>query len=181
MVIKRISQHEGDGSKSYTIYSDRDRVIMRYSSKEVGEIVGYTNDSLLCLQGGKYYIRTLEGKTLTTFFRFTSPYPLQITIPIVNTKVKCKVKNEEEEMLYRAIGQRIKEVPGETVRNKIENLLSCLIEAQITCDEVVSYISCQKDLTKFLKKEISRQHSIIADEEKEIVLLFSLASTLVLA
>ena len=50
--------------------------------KEIGEIVGYQEDRLLCLKDGKYHIRTLEGESLDIFTKFVNPYPMRIPVTI---------------------------------------------------------------------------------------------------
>ena len=44
----------------YHLYAGK-HLIASLQQKEIGEIVGYQEDRLLCLKGGKYFIRSLQG------------------------------------------------------------------------------------------------------------------------
>lgn len=58
----------------YGDYSERN-LIATVSQKEVGEVVGYNHEYMLCLKGNKYATRSLGKEEVMSFLRFYQSLP----------------------------------------------------------------------------------------------------------
>ena len=135
--------------------------------KEIGEIVGYQEDRLLCLKGGKYHIRTLEGKSVDTFTKFVNPYPMRIPVTIGEWWGSLTAEDEEEESRYRRTLQAIRKLPGQSTEEKLQGMMEQLEKADADNSLVNLYRSCDKSWLRFLDKVAQRYPF---REDKEAVL-----------
>ena len=132
--------------------------------KEIGEIVGYQEDRLLCLKGGKYHIRTLQGESLDTFTKFVNPYPMRIPVSIGEWWGYLTAKDEDEESRYRRTLQTIRKLPGQSTEEKLQGMLELLAEADARNSFVTLYYSCDKAWPRFLDK-VSQSYPFREDKE----------------
>lgn len=132
--------------------------------KEIGEIVGYQEDRLLCLKGGKYHIRTLQGKSLDTFTKFVNPYPMRISFNLGEWWGSLTAEDEEEESQYRRTLQAIRKLPGQSTEEKLQGMLELLAEADAHNSLVTLYHSCGKAWPRFLDK-VSQRYPFREDKE----------------
>lgn len=135
--------------------------------KEIGEIVGYQEDRLLCLKGGKYHIRTLKGKSLDTFVKFVNPYPMRISFNLGEWWGSLTAEDEEEESRYRRTLQTIRKLPGQSTEEKLQGMMELLEKADADNSLVTLYQSCEKTWPNFLDKVAQRYPF---REDKEAVL-----------
>ena len=132
--------------------------------KEIGEIVGYQEDRLLCLKDGKYHIRTLEGESLDTFTKFVNPYPMRIPVSIGKWWGYLTAEDEEEESRYRRTLQAIRKLPGQSTEEKLQGMLELLEKADADNSLVTLYHSCGKVWSCFMDK-VSQRYPFREDKE----------------
>lgn len=132
--------------------------------KEIGEIVGYQEDRLLCLKDGKYHIRTLQGKSLDTFTKFVNPYPMRIPVTIGEWWGYLTAKDEDEESRCRRTLQTIRKLPGQSTEEKLQGMLELLAEADARNSFATLYYSCDKAWPRFLDK-VSQSYPFREDKE----------------
>lgn len=132
--------------------------------KEIGEIVGYQEDRLLCLKDGKYHIRTLEGESLDSFTKFVNPYPMRIPVSIGEWWGYLTAEDEEEESRYRRTLQAIRKLPGQSTEEKLQGMLELLEKADADNSLVTLYHSCGKVWPCFMDK-VSQRYPFREDKE----------------
>ena len=135
--------------------------------KEIGEIVGYQEDRLLCLKGGKYHIRTMQGESLDIFTKFVNPYPMRIPVTIGEWWGSLTAEDEEEESRCRRTLQTIRKLPGQSTEEKLQGMMELLEKADADNSLVTLYRSCDKSWPRFLDKVAQRYPF---REDKETVL-----------
>ena len=168
---------EKDFYQLYADYSGK-QPIGNLLQKEVGEIVGYDGEQLLCLKKGKYYVRSLRGKILQTFNVFVNPYPLDIKYCIGTLSGRIVAKNAVEEVRWRQTLQCVKAMPGQNTGEKIHSILEHLDETGTKNNLVEIYRSCHKEMSCFLKEalklyppiegEIGQFRNLISDLLEEL-------------
>ena len=137
----------------YGDYSERN-LIATVSQKEVGEVVGYNHEYMLCLKGNKYAVRSLGKEEVMSFCAFTNPYPMKISFTIGNIRDCVRVEDEDDEARWRKLIRQIKGLPGKTAEEKIKAIVEHLDEDGSTASLITLYRSCDKDFAQFLDKAL---------------------------
>ena len=152
MTIKHIVLRKGQ----YYLYEDfaEKHLIVVLPQKEIGEMVGYSNNHLLCLQGNQYTVRSLQGEAKMSFFPYTDPYPMKIPFCIGDMKNCVRVENEEEESQWRKTIRQIKRLPGQTAEEKLKAIVEQLDEADSTASLIDLYRLCDKNFPQFLEEAL---------------------------
>ena len=101
MMIKHISIKKKKGpSGSYKIeyhICDEKGKETALSSEQIGEVVGYKENLLLCKVNGKYKVYSLQGELMDTFQIYVNPYPLKVIIRIGRYEPTFYERAEDEE------------------------------------------------------------------------------------
>ena len=152
MTIKHIVLRKGQ----YYLYEDfaEKHLIVVLPQKEIGEMVGYSNNHLLCLKDNQYTVRSLQGEVEMSFSSYTNPYPMKIPFCIGDMKSCVRVENEEEESQWRKTIRQIKRLPGQTAEEKLKAIVEQLDEADSTASLIDLYRLCGKDFPKFLEEAL---------------------------
>ena len=148
MNIKHIVLRKGQ----YYLYEDfaEKHLIAVVPQKEIGEMVGYNDNHLLCLQGNQYTVRSLQGEMEISFSPYINPYPMKIPFYIGDMKSCVRVENEEEESQWRKTIRQIKRLPGQTAEEKLKAIVEQLDEADSTASLIDLYRLCDKNFSQFL-------------------------------
>lgn len=152
MTIKHIVLRKGQ----YYLYEDfaEKHLITVLPQKEIGEMVGYSNNHLLCLQSNQYTVRSLQGEAKMSFFPYANPYPMKIPFYIGDMKSCVRVENEEEESQWRKTIRQIKRLPGQTAEEKLKAIVEQLDEADSTASLIDLYRLCDKNFPQFLEEAL---------------------------
>lgn len=152
MNIKHIVLRKGQ----YYLYEDfaEKYLIAVLPQKEIGEMVGYSDKHLLCLQGNQYTVRSLQGEAEMSFYPYTNPYPMKIPFCIGDIKSCVQVENEEEESQWRKTIQQIKRLSGQTAEEKLKAIVKQLDETDSTTSPIDLYRLRGKDFSQFLKEAV---------------------------
>ena len=97
----------------YGDYSERN-LIATVPQKEVGEVVGYNHEYMLCLKGNKYAIRSLGKEEVMSFCAFTNPYPMKISFTIGNIRDCVRVPGGENS------SGKLRGCPGRLPKRKLK-------------------------------------------------------------
>lgn len=134
----------------YSIYDDR-KQMYTYSTAEIGELLGYNADGILCVKDGIYSVHSFGGDIVRKFFKYANAYPRNIKVPVCKTVCWFRADTEEEEIKCRNVIRQLQSIRKDTMEEVIEELLSLLSEKGISCPELELYRQHNKDLSKFLK------------------------------
>ena len=100
-MIKHISIQKKKGSAgSYKIeyhICDEKGAETVLPSDEIGEVVGYKENLLLCKANGKYKVCSLQGELVDEFQMYVNPYPLKVVIRIGRYEPTFYERAEDEE------------------------------------------------------------------------------------
>ena len=147
--MSRLQIHIRQGA--YHLYAHK-QLIASLQQKEIGEIVGSQRDRLLCLRGGKYSIRSLQGEEIETFERYINPYPLRIPFAIGDWQDCLTANDEDEEVHCRCTLRAVRQMPGESMEEKAQGMLALLEEADGEHELVRLYRSSGKEWSCFVDK-----------------------------
>ena len=103
----------------YGDYSERN-LIATVSQKELGEVVGYNHEYMLCLKGNKYAVCSLGKEEVMSFCAFTNLYPMKISFTIGNIRDCVRVEDEDDEARWRKLIRQIKGCPGRLPKRKLK-------------------------------------------------------------
>lgn len=135
----------------YHLYAGK-RLIASLQQKEIGEIVGCQKDRLLCLKGGKYSIRSLQGEEIEAFERYINPYPLRIPFAIDDWQDFLTANDEDEEARLRRTLRAVRQMSGESMEEKAQGMLALLEEADGEHELARLYRSSGKEWSCFVDK-----------------------------
>lgn len=137
----------------YGDYSERN-LIATVSQNEVGEVVGYNHEYMLCLRGNKYAVRSLGKEEVMSFCAFTNLYPMKISFTIGNIRDCVRVEDEDDEARWRKLIRQIEGLPGKTAEEKIKAIVEHLDEAGSKASLILLYRFCNKNFTQFLNEAL---------------------------
>lgn len=152
MNIKHIVLRKGQ----YYLYEDfaEKHLIVVLPQKEIGEMVGYNDHHLLCLQGNRYIVRSIQGEAEISFSPYTNPYPMKIPFCIGDMKSCIRVKDEEEESQWRKTIRQIKRLPGQTTEEKLKAIVDQLDEIGSTASLIDLYRLCDRNFSQFIEEAL---------------------------
>lgn len=151
------------------------KLIKQFTVEEVGEILGYQGDKLLCLKNGKYVIYAISGEETNWFYQFINPYPCKVTIKLFGETYYANAEDEESEIQIRTSYGYLRKCPVKSLDDLVAFLLDIAITRSICLEEVEQYKACEKDMSAFL----SMQH-VFCDERYKLGLSFRLAELILL-
>lgn len=150
-------------------------------SDEIGEVVGYKENQLLCKANGKYKVCSLQGELVDAFQMYVNPYPLKVIVRIGRYKPTFyeQVEDEAEEAALRRKCKILSLLKSETIEGGIAELLKRLEENGCSCQELTLYHEAGRDLSRYLQEYLShRNRDLKLDGEKLCELALSLAQHL---
>ena len=184
-MIKHISIKKKKGpSGSYKIeyhICDEKGKETALSSEQIGEVVGYKENLLLCKVNGKYKVYSLQGELMDTFQIYVNPYPLKVIIRIGRYEPTFyeRAEDEEEEAALRRKCKILSALNSESIETGIAELLKRLEEKGCSCQELTLYHEAGRDLSRYLQEYLfHRNRDLKLDGEKLCELALSLAQHL---